>query len=54
MSTYYKYLGLEAVIPIPEEILQILFKVTKSVTKSIILRLTVPKISTQRHDRKKN
>ena len=53
MSTYYKYIGLEAVIPIPEEILEILFKVTKSVTKSIIMGLTTPKISTQRSDRKK-
>ena len=46
MSTYYKYIGLEAVKSILEEILDILFKVTKSVTKSLILGLTVPKIST--------
>ena len=53
MSTYYKYMGLEAAKSILEEILDILFKVTKSVTKSLILGLTVPKISTQRSDRKK-
>ena len=46
-------MGLEAVIPIPEQILEILLQVTKSVTKSLILGLTVPKISTQRSDRKK-
>ena len=53
MSTYYKYIGLEGVIPIREEILNILFKVTKSLTKSKILSLTALKISTQMSDRKK-
>ena len=53
MSTCYKYIGLEAVIQIPEKILDILFQVTKSVTKSKLLSLTVPKFSTQRTDRKK-
>ena len=53
MSTYYKYIWSEAVIPIPDEILEILFQVTKSVTKSLKLGLTVPKISTQRCDTKK-
>ena len=54
MSTYYKHIGLEGVIPITEEILEILFKVTKSMTKSKILSLTALKISTKRSDRKKN
>ena len=53
MGTYYKYMGLEGVVQIPEDILEVLIKVTKSLTKSKILSLTAPKISTQKSDRKK-